>query len=127
MTQRQDSLSVERMCDLAQVSRASYYRHWHAAAPRHEETALRDRLQRLALENPHYGYRRLLALLRRDGWAVNHKRVRRIMQEDNLLCLRRRRFRPATTDSNHRFRVYPNLARDLEPTTVNQLWVADIT
>ena len=49
------------------------------------------------------------------------------MREDNLLCLRRRTFIPATTDSDHRFRVYPNLARKLETTAVNQLWVADIT
>ena len=127
MTQSQGGLSVERMCALARVNRAGYYRHWQAAAPRREETELRDRLQRLALENRHYGYRRLLELLKREGWAVNHKRVLRLMRDDNLLCLRQRRFVPATTDSRHRFRVYPNLARRLEVTATNQLWVADIT
>ena len=115
------------MCGLAEVSRAGYYRHWRASAPRFEESELRDAIQRLALANRHYGYRRIAALLRRAGWCVNHKRVLRLTREDNLLCLRRRTFVPATTDSAHRFRVYPNLARKLETTAVNQLWVADIT
>jgi transposase InsO family protein len=88
---------------------------------------LRDRLQRLALENRHYGYRRLTVLLRNEGWAINHKRVPRLAREDNLLCLRRRSFIPTTTQSNHRFTVYPNLARKLRPTAPDQLWVADIT
>lgn len=119
--------SVDRMCALIGVSRASYYRRWHQSAPRREETALRDVTQRLALANKHYGYRRIGALLRREGWRVNHKRVVRMMREDNLLCLRRAAFKPPTTDSNHGFKVYPNLARRLVPTTVDQLWVADIT
>ena len=118
---------MERMCILAEMSRAGYYRHWRASAPRLEETELRDAIQRLALANRHYGYRRITALLRRAGWCVNHKRVNRLMREDNLLCLRQRAFVPATTDSAHRLRVYPNLARRLETTAVNQLWVADIT
>jgi transposase InsO family protein len=129
MTQLQGGggLSIERMCLLAQVSRGGFYRRWQETAPREEETQLRHLLQELALQHRHYGYRRLGALLRRVGHVVNHKRVRRLMREDNLLCLRKRRFVPATTDARHRWRVYPNLARWLEPTTVNQLWVADIT
>lgn len=115
------------MCLLAEVSRASYYRHWRASAPRVEETELRDAIQRVALSDRHYGYRRITAQLRREGWCVNHKRVLRLTREDNLLCLRRKAFVPATTDSSHRFRVYPNLARKLETTALNQLWVADIT
>jgi hypothetical protein len=115
------------MCVLSEVSRAGYYRHWRCTAPRLEETELRDAIQHLALSHRHYGYRRITALLSREGWSVNHKRVLRLMREDNLLCLRRRTFIPATTDSDHRFRVYPNLARKLETTAVNQLWVADIT
>jgi putative transposase len=115
------------MCALAGVSRAGYYRHWQASRPRQEETALRDRLQCLALEKRHYGYRRLTAALKREGWAVNHKRILRMAREDNLLCLRKRAFVPTTTQSNHRFKLYPNLARRLEPTQPNQLWVADIT
>jgi transposase InsO family protein len=123
----QGALSIERMCVLASVSRASYYRHWRHVAPRREQTELRDVLQRLAVAHRHYGYRRLNALLRREGWAVNHKRVLRLLRTDNLLCLRRRAFVPATTDSRHDWRVVPNLARGMEVTGLDQLWVADIT
>ena len=115
------------MCLLAGLSRAGYYRHWQASRPRQEETALRDRVQKLALANRHYGYRRLTAELKREGWLVNHKRVLRIAREDNLLCLRRRTFVPQTTQSDHCYKIYPNLARRLEPMALNQLWVADIT
>ena len=115
------------MCALAGVSRAGYYRHWRASAPRREETELRDTIQRVALSRRHYGYRRVTAQLRREGWCVNQKRVLRLMREDNLLCLRRKVFVPATTDSGHRWRVWPNLARGLEPLALNRLWVADIT
>jgi len=126
-TKAETGLSVDRMCALAGVSRAGYYRHWRASAPLREETALRDVVQRLALANRYYGYRRIGALLRREGWCINHKRVVRLMREDNLLCLRRAAFKPPTTDSRHDFKIYPNLARRLKPMAINQLWVADIT
>jgi len=112
---------------LAQVSRAGYYRRWQTVAPRTAETALRDEVQRVALAERHYGYRRITALLRRAGWQVNRKRVLRLMRQDNLRCLRKKAFVPATTDSRHSWRIYPNLAWRLQPTGVNQLWVADIT
>ena len=115
------------MCILAQVSRAGYYRRWQTVAPRTAETALRDEVQRLALAERHYGHRRITALLRRSGWRVNRKRVLRLMREDNLLCLRKKAFVPATTDSRHSWRIYPNPAWRLQPSEVNQLWVADIT
>ena len=123
----QGAPTIERMCALAGVSRAGYYRHFEASAPRQEETGVRDAIQRLALANRHYGYRRIAALLRREGFAVNHKRVLRLMREDNLLCLRKRAFVPVTTDSRHGWRVVPNLARGLVTTGLDQLWVADIT
>jgi len=123
----QGTLPIERMCALTGVSRASYYRHWRRVSPRREDTALRDALQRLAVGHRHYGYRRLHALLRREGWAVNHKRVLRLLRTDNLLCLRRRAFIPATTDSRHEWRVVPNLARGMQVSGLDQLWVADIT
>jgi transposase InsO family protein len=123
----QGELTVERMCVLARVSRAGYYRHWAASAPRQEETAVRDAIQRVALENRHYGYRRIAKELHNDGLVVNHKRVLRLMRRDNLLCLRKRPFVPMTTDSRHEWRVVPNLARGLVPTGLDQLWVADIT
>ena len=123
----QGEIGIEGMCRLARVSRAGYYRHWQASAPKREETSLRDVLQRLALANRHYGYRRISALLSREGWRANHKRVLRLMREDNLLCLRGRPFVPQTTDSRHGWRVEPNLARGMELSGVDQLWVADIT
>jgi putative transposase len=123
----QGEIGIERMCRLAGIGRAGYYRHWQASAPRREETGLRDAMQRLALSHRHYGYRRIAALLLRQGWRANHKRVLRLMREDNLLCLRRAPFVPRTTDSRHGWRVVPNLARGLELTGLDQLWVADIT
>ena len=87
---------------------------------------LRDAIQRIAVEMPSYGRRRITAELRRRGWRVNPKRVYRLMREDNLLCVRRRKF-VVTTDSNHSRRVYPNLARKMVLTGMDQLWRADIT
>jgi transposase InsO family protein len=119
--------TIGRMCDLARVSRAGYYRHWAASAPRQEEAAVRDAVQRVALAQRFYGYRRIRKELFRAGIVVNHKRVLRLMRQDNLLCLRKRPFVPVTTDSRHEWRVVPNLARGLVPTGLDQLWVADIT
>jgi len=119
--------TIVRLCALAGVSRAGYYRHWAASAPRQAETCTRDAIQRVALANRFYGYRRVTFELRREGLAVNHKRVLRLMREDNLLCLRKRSFVPVTTDSKHGWRVVSNLARGMELTAIDQLWVADIT
>lgn len=123
----QGELTVERMCALARVNRAGYYRRWKASMPRQEETAVRDAVQRVALANRRYGYRRIAAQLRRNGFVANHKRVLRLMRRDNLLCLRKRPFVPVTTDSRHDWRVVQNLVRGLVPTGLDQLWVADIT
>jgi putative transposase len=123
----QGEFGIEGLCRLGGVSRAGYYRHWQASAPGREETGLRDAIQRLALAHRHYGYRRIAALLGREGWQANHKRVLRLMGEDNLLCLRKTAFVPATTDSRHGWRVVPNLARGMELSGLDQLWVADIT
>jgi len=125
--EQQGGLGIERMCWLSGVSRAGYYRHWRASAPREEETELRDAVQRAVLANRRYGHRRVAAELQRAGWPVNKKRILRIMREDNLLCVPKRAFVPATTDARHGWRVYPNLARHLVPLAINQLWVADIT
>ena len=124
---QQGKLTVERMCRLAGVSRAGYYRHWATSAPRQEETAIRDAVQRTSLANRRYGYRRIAQELRRDGLVVNHKRVLRLMRKENLLCLRRRPFVPITTDSRHEWRIVPNLARGMVLSGLDQLWVADIT
>jgi transposase InsO family protein len=123
----QGELTIERMCALTGVSRAGYYRAWAASAPRAEEIGVRDAIQRAAIANRHYGYRRITVEIGRQGWSVNHKRVLRLMRQDNLLCLRKRSFVPVTTDSRHGWRVVPNLARHMVPTGLDQLWVADIT
>jgi len=123
----QGELTVERMCALAGVGRPGYYRHWQKSAPREEETAVRDLIQQVALENRFYGYRRVAKELFDRGMRVNRKRVLRLMRRDNLLCLRKRPFVPVTTDSRHAWHVVTNLARGLVPTGINQLWVADIT
>lgn len=119
-------LSMEEACAAAQVSRAGYYRYFDEHAPRQAETELRDRIQRVALENRFYGYRRVTAELRLQGFLLNHKRVLRVMREDNLLCLRKRKF-VVTTDSSHGRLVCPNLIAGFVPTAPNQVWVADIT
>jgi putative transposase len=124
--QMQGGLTIRELCELAQVSRASYYRSWIKKEPKAEKIALRDAIQRLALKDRHCGYRRILRELKNEGWVVNHKRLLRLMRDDNLLSIRRRRF-VVTTDSHHTWRVYPNLARYMILTDMNQLWVADIT
>jgi len=112
------------------VSRASYYRHRQRAAPVSKpnlaETSLRQTIGSIALEMPAYGYRPMTAELQRRGLLVNRKRVLRLMRQDNLLCRRKRSF-IITTDSAHSLKVFPNLARGLVVTAVDQLWVADIT
>jgi putative transposase len=123
----QGSLSIERMCYLAQVSRAGFYRSLAEQMPVEEETELRSSIQQIALEHRRrYGYRRITAELRRRGMLVNHKRVSRIMREDNLLAVQPRAF-VVTTDSRHELEVYLNLASRMKLTGINQLWVADIT
>jgi putative transposase len=114
------------MCELAGVSRAGLYRFRPSPPEPDSDMALRDMIQRIALEFPSYGWRRMTAELQRRGWAVNHKRVYRRMREDNLLCLRKRKF-VVTTDSDHGLPVYPNLARAMTLTGLDQLWVADLT
>ena len=119
-------LTIREMSETAAVNRASYYRSWRKREPKEADVALRDAIQRWALRDRHCGYRRITRLLKRDGWVVNHKRVLRLMREDNLLSIRRRRF-VVTTDSDHPWRVYPNLGRFMVVSDINQLWVSDMT
>ena len=127
MPSLQGKLSVERMCTLAAVSRAGFYRWLHKRQPRVEETVVRAAIQEIAVEHHRrYGHRRITAELRHRGMLVNRKRVLRMMQEDNLLAVRRRKF-VSTTDSRHPFEVFLNLAKRMELTAPNQLWVADLT
>lgn len=120
-------LTLDQLCKLAKVSRAGFYRWRHTPSAADKDIDIRDAIQRIALEWPAYGWRRVQAELKHRGWQVNHKRVKRILREDNLLCIRKRKFVVTTTDSNHARRVYPNVAAGLALTGVNQLWVSDIT
>jgi transposase InsO family protein len=121
------SLGVEPMCRLAGVSRAGFYRFLQHSHPEEQDMEVRSAIQQIALEHRRrYGYRRIAAELRRRGMAVNHKRVARLMREDNLLAVQPKSF-VATTDSGHQLEVYLNLARRMKLTGINQLWVADIT
>jgi len=123
----QGSLSVERMCLVAAVSRASFYRWLEPTAPVEEEMEVRAAIQAVVLEHRRrYGYRRVTRELRRRGLLVNHKRVARLMSEDNLLAMQPRAW-VATTNSGHQLEVYMNLASRLKLTGINQLWVADIS
>jgi putative transposase len=123
----QGSLSIERMCQLVGVSRAGFYRSLQEEMPAEEDMEVRSAIQQIAVEHRRrYGYRRISAELRRRGMLVNHKRVLRIIREDNLLAVQPRAF-VVTTDSDHEFEVYLNLASRMKLTGLNQLWVADIT
>jgi len=123
----QGSLSIERMCQLVAVSRRSFYRSLKERQPAEEEMEARSAIQQIALaRRRRYGYRRITAELHRRGMQVNHKRVVRIMWEDNLLGIQPKRF-VVTTNSSHKFEVYLNLAGRMKLTGINQLWVADIT
>jgi putative transposase len=117
---------VNALCEMTGLSRAGFYRRRVPPQATPVEMELRDQMQKVAAEFPAYGYRRITAELQQRGFDVNHKRVLRMMREDNLLCVRRRAF-IVTTDSRHNLPVYPNLAREMKPTAINQLWVADIT
>jgi len=115
------------MCYLAGVSRASYYRQLVDQEPDEAEMAMRTAIQEIVLAHRRrYGYRRVTAELHRCGMVINHKRVLRMMRNDNLLAVRFRKY-ILTTDSQHDCQVYVNLAARMTVTGVNQLWVADIT
>lgn len=123
----QGGLKVERMCELAGVSRAGYYRYQVERVPEEEEMRVRAAIQEIALAHRrHYGRRRMTEELRHRGMVVNHKRVGRLMREDNLLAIRHRAF-VVTTQSQHSVQVYLNVAARMELTGINQLWVAGIT
>ena len=114
------------LCQMTGLNRAGFYRWRMPRQATPVDMEIRDQMQKVALESPAYGYRRITSELQQRGFAVNHKHVLRMMREDNLLCVRRRTF-VVTTDSRHNLPIYPNLARVMKPTAINQLWVADIT
>jgi len=119
-------MSVEKLCDLMGVSRSWYYERPSAEKKAYKDAVLRDAIERIVLEFPGYGYRRVTKALQRQGWTVNHKRVLRIMRQESLLCQLKRRFVP-TTDSAHALSRYPNLIEDFEVDGLDQVWISDIT
>jgi len=120
-------LSIDKACFVSQVNRSSYYKWKNKPEFIDNNIYLRNEIQGIALEFPFYGYRRITKELNRRKIVVNHKRVLRIMKEDNLLCLRKKQFRPVTTQSDHDYNIYPNLIKNMEVTGLNQIWVSDIT
>ena len=123
----QGKMCIERMCQLVGVSRAGFYRSLKAQEPVEEDMEVRSAIQNVFVEHKRrYGYRRVSKELQRRGMLVNHKRVARLMREDNLLAVQPKSF-VVTTDSDHEFEVYLNLASRMKLTGINQLWVADIT
>lgn len=119
-------LSTRRMCTLVGISRSWWYETTRAREPDSEAVALREAIEQIVLAFPGYGYRRVTQALRRDGWVVNAKRVRRILREESLLCQIKRRY-VVTTDSRHGYGRYPNLLREQPVDGLNQAWVADLT
>jgi putative transposase len=120
-------LSVKHLCGLAGFSRSGYYRAQNAGPKQSaEDLKLRDAMHKVALEWTAYGTRRMKKELERQGWKVNRKRLQRLMREDNLLCVAKRKF-VVTTESGHPLPVYPNLPPQMTVTGINQLWIADIT
>jgi putative transposase len=125
--QEHPEMPIERLCELMGVSRSWYYARPSATQKKaRKDAVLRDAIERIVLEFSGYGYRRVTAALRREGWSVNHKRVLRIMREEPLLCQLKRRFVP-TTDSAHSLNRYPNLVEDTRIDGLDQVWIADIT
>jgi len=124
--QQEPARSIRHLCSLLEVNRAWYYARQEENTGGDPNVALRDAIELIVLEFPGYGYRRVTHALKRTGWQVNHKRVLRVMREESLLCQLKQRFVP-TTDSHHRYQVYPNLLATMELTAPNQAWVGDIT
>jgi putative transposase len=126
MMQRQGEPTVEQMCHLARVNRAGYYRFLCRKEPVKADMELGNHIQQICLGHRRYGYRRVCASLRSKGIQVNHKKVLRLMRQDNLLAVQQRKF-VVTTNSQHVSPVFSNYARHLRVERLNQLWVADIT
>jgi putative transposase len=123
-------LSISQSCQALEVSRSGYYK-WRkqseiAHSVNRQYMDLKNQIQEIALEFPGYGYRRMTAELQNRSYAVNRKRVLRLMRQDNLLCLKKR-FKPVTTDSSHGLPVYPNLLKRTKISRLNQVWASDIT
>ena len=123
----QNELPIRRACSLGSVSKSAYYEGLKKPEITDSDWPIKKAIYGICLEYPRYGYRRVTAELHRRGQITNRKKVLRIMREENLLCKPKKRFRVTTTDSNHDYPIYQNLAKDRVLTGINQVWVADIT
>ena len=124
---KEKQIPISKACESLQISKSNYYDWAKGRAPKSQDSCLLKEIHNIAYEFPCYGYRRMTHELNRRNLPVNSKRVRRIMKQENLVCRRKKAFKPVTTLSDHNLRVYPNLAKGLIVTGLNQLWVADIT
>jgi putative transposase len=124
---QQKEISVVNACSALKISRSNFYSQIGKDKQEDRDKHLRKEIQGIALEFPFYGYRRITKELHRRKITANHKRVLGIMREDNLLCRRKKAFKPVTTNSKHGYRIYPNLVKNIEVTGLNQVWVSDIT
>jgi len=127
MIEKIKDLSVRKACTTLGASRSGYYKWKKRDNSIIENTALMKEIEGIILEFPCYGYRRVTKELHRRGVVINHKRILKIMREKNLLCRRKKQFKPVTTQSTHNYDVYQNLCKDIKVTGLNQVWVADIT
>jgi transposase InsO family protein len=122
-------ITIRRMCELLNISRDAYY-SWNTSGKiptvDFDDASVLRAIKEIVLEFSGYGYRRVTAELGRRNLQVNHKKVLSIMRENNL-TMKKKRKRFSTTNSNHILPIYPNLTKDLIPSHINQLWVADIT
>ena len=122
-----NEIFVRDACEAFQISKSSYYDWKNKDKQTDLDKYLKKEIQGIALEFPFYGYRRITKELQRRELLANHKKVLRIMKEDNLICRRKKAFRPVTTQSDHNYNIYPNLIKNVEVTGLNQVWVSDIT
>jgi len=123
----ENQFNIYKICSIIGVNRSSFYKWKNQPILRDNNLYLKKEIQGIALEFPFYGYRRITKELERRSIDINHKKVLRIMKEDNLLCRRKKQFKPVTTQSNHGLKIYPNLIENIKVTGLNQVWVADIT
>lgn len=124
---QEKKIPIVDACSVLKLSRSNYYNWTKKDKQEDIDKYLRKEIQGIALEFPFYGYRRISKELRRRDLIANHKKVLRIMKEDNLICRRKKAFRPVTTQSNHNYNIYPNLIKDIEVTGLNKVWISDIT
>ena len=123
----QSKIPIVNLCKDLPISKPTFYRLKENQNPPDLDRKLRLKIHKIVEEFPFYGYRRVTKELVNLGVIANHKKVLRIMKEENLICRRKKKFKPVTTQSNHAYKTYPNLAKNLEVTGLNQLWVSDIT